>query len=52
MKVYVLEVFWGCDWEVVGVYKTEEAAYQEGENVLAHSADYVEYIVTGFDVKG
>ena len=51
MKVYVLEVFWGCDWEVEGVFKTEEAAYQEGESVLAHSADYVEYTVNGFEVK-
>ena len=51
MKVYVLEVFWGSDWEVVGVFKTEEAAHQEGENIVTHSASYVEYVVNGFEVK-
>lgn len=51
MKVYVLEVNWGDEWETVAVYKNEEAAYQEGENVLTHSADYVEYIVNCFEVK-
>ena len=51
MNVYVLEVFWGDDWEVVAVYKTEEAAFDEGEKIRTTSADYVKYVVTCFGVK-
>lgn len=51
MKVYVLEVFWGDEWQVEGVFSTEEAATQEGEKVLTHSARYVEYEVSEHEVK-
>lgn len=51
MKVYVLEIFWGSDWETVGVYSTEEAATQAGELEKTHSADYVRYYVGCFEVK-
>ena len=51
MKVYTLEVFWGCDWETVAVYSNRESAIEEGNSILKHSAGYVEFIVNEFDVK-
>ena len=51
MNVYVLEVFWGDEWETIAVYKTEESAFNEGEKIRAKSADYVEYVVNCFEVK-
>lgn len=50
MNVYTLEVFWGDTWEVVAVFASEEAATQEGERIVTHSADYVKYVVTKFTV--
>ena len=50
MKVYTLEVFWGCDWETVAVYSSRESAIEEGNSILQHSAGYVEYIVSEFEL--
>lgn len=51
MKVYVLEVFWGDNWEAVAVYSNREAAEKEGQLTCSKSARYVEYEVKEFEVR-